>query len=425
MAGTLHHSRILLLIPNLGAGGAQAVLRRQLEVLAESRTVFVCVFNTDGLIDADSTITLHSLDVSGARNPMLKLLNFYRRIMRLRKLKRQLNITVSISHLEGADYVNILSGVGKVVCWIHGSKRFDENISGVLGWIRHNLLMPLLYRRADHIVTVSHGIADEMENYLGGAHVPVKTVYNAIDIRQLRCEAAAEVPREYHELVSAHKVIAVHCRLSRQKNLVTLLTIFAMVRSTTPCKLVLIGDGEERDELLKLSYTLSLKVWTVWQDEPFTSNHDVYFLGFHVNAIRFVARAHLYVMTSLWEGFPLALCEAIAVGTPALAADCPTGPREIMHHSFSHGVEGDQLSASPFGVLLPTVTVNDAPQMHKWRQTIVDMLDGSGRLPESSVNTFVGRLDLETYRRAIDDVLDKVNPSTSGGTSSALTKPLM
>ncbi|MFC7670061.1 hypothetical protein ACFQT0_23840 [Hymenobacter humi] len=62
---------------------------------------------------------------------LAKLQNFQRRISGLRQLRERLRPAVVISHLEGADYVNLLSGgPGKTILCVHGSKLHDANIRG-------------------------------------------------------------------------------------------------------------------------------------------------------------------------------------------------------------------------------------------------------------------------------------------------------
>lgn len=398
--------KILLVIPNLGPGGAQAVFRYQLSMLSADFDVKACVFNTDGFLPVDATLNVHSLGIPKGSNLISKIWNFCRRIIQLRRLKKELMVDLTISHLEGADYVNILSGVASTICWIHGSKKFDENISGAIGFIRHRILMPWLYRRTNQIVTVSKGIAHEIREYIGDAPIRIVTIYNSLDVDRLRFEAAEEVPPEYERLVASNKVITVHCRLTRQKNIESLLTIFKSVVSTRPSKLVVVGDGEERTELLNISRNLSLRTWSVWEGKYLTSDFDVYFLGFHSNAVRFVARASAFVMTSSWEGFPLALCEAILVGVTVIAADCPTGPREILLPESNAEGSVQVPTGSPFGILMPVVTVGDTEIVNMWTKSIVEVLDYGLQTPEAPIDKLSDTLNFDSNKTATCEVID-------------------
>ena len=139
----MQKNRALLLIPNLGTGGAQKVFRQQMKLLSRELDVMGCVFNRDGFLPQDHDSNLHSLDVPGGSNVISKTFFFFKRIARLRRLKKELDIKVCISHLEGADYVNLLSRRNdRVIAWIHGTKTFDQNISGWLGWLRKKVLIP-------------------------------------------------------------------------------------------------------------------------------------------------------------------------------------------------------------------------------------------------------------------------------------------
>src|SRR5688500_15394542 len=93
---------ILLVIPNLGNGGAQKVFRQQLAFYSARFRTLAVVFNVEGFTDEDQRLAnVISLDVPGGSTWMGKAGFFLRRIRRLRAIKKQHGVTVSISHLEG------------------------------------------------------------------------------------------------------------------------------------------------------------------------------------------------------------------------------------------------------------------------------------------------------------------------------------
>src|SRR6476619_304309 len=96
---------ILLLIPNLGLGGAQRVFHDHSVELSKHYAVTAAVFN---LADGDlypSGNPVESMDVAGGGGPVAKIANFRKRISALTRLRERLRPFVCISHLEGADYI--------------------------------------------------------------------------------------------------------------------------------------------------------------------------------------------------------------------------------------------------------------------------------------------------------------------------------
>jgi glycosyltransferase involved in cell wall biosynthesis len=81
--------------------------------------------------------------------------------------------------------------------------------------------------------------------------------------------------------------------------------------------LVLIGEGRDRRELEQLADELGVGAW-------------VHFLGFCANPAPYIRQAEMLVLSSRYEGFGMVLGEAMALGTPALSTDCPTGPRDLL-----------------------------------------------------------------------------------------------
>src|SRR5690606_7014711 len=100
----------------------------------------------------------------------------------------------------------------------------------------------------------------------------------------------------------------------------TLIRAFARVRATrNDARLVILGEGEQREEIERLVAELGLK--------PHVS-----LPGFVKNPYAYMARAAVFVLSSRWEGFPNVLVEAMAVGVPVVATDCMAGPAEILEN---------------------------------------------------------------------------------------------
>jgi glycosyltransferase involved in cell wall biosynthesis len=359
--------KVLLIIPNLGRGGAQRVFHQQLKYLSNDFDVMGCVFNWDGAFEEDKASNIVSLNVSGGVTLLQKIRTFILRIIRLRKLKRENKIDISISHLEGADYVNLLSrGSDKTICWIHGTKKFDRNITGPLGVARHHVLMPILYRRAQKIVTVSNGIRDEMKDSYKGMGDLLQTIYNGFDREFIQTQSLVSVDNNFLKLTKISKTIITHCRLSKQKNLLALIHIFKELIRTTNSKLIIIGDGELRDELIQGCQLINLETWTFWGDDPWSEVCDVFFLGQKQNPFKYLHHASLYIMTSDWEGFPLALCEAMVCGIPVVASDCNAGPREILDPSLNLTQPITMPHNGKYGVLMPMAESKNQLSIGKW-----------------------------------------------------------
>lgn len=400
---------ILLIIPNLGQGGAQNVYRQHYEYLSKHYTVQGCVFNWDGAHREQWPSTIHSLEVSGGANAVGKIRFFLTRISRLRKLKKQLNVTVSISHLEGADYVNVLSGIGeKKILWVHGTKKFDEAIRGWIGYARKSVLMPWLYKQADRVVTVSKAIAAELRSSYPALKSKLLTVYNGIDGPRIQELKKQEVSAEYESLCENHFVIVTHCRLALQKNVSGLLQVAVVCRKKNlNVKWVIVGDGELRSSLLQECEQHSLAYYSVWHNHAWDEQRQIYFLGYQSNPYPFLTRAKLYVMSSGWEGFPLALCEALACALPVMSTDCYTGPREILAPGEYVLPKATQPEYASYGVLMPVI---DKRSAEVWAEELRNLISDKKRLAEyaSFAEQRAQQLSLQAALEQVNTVINSV-----------------
>jgi glycosyltransferase involved in cell wall biosynthesis len=360
--------KILLIIPNLGNGGAQQVFRQQFKYLSKWFVVTGCVFNWDGSFADDHLEGIFSLDVPAGRNIFKKAFSFLLRLRRLKKLKNKLRPDVSISHLEGADYVNIFSRTNEIkICWIHGTKRHDKNIQGLLGLLRSNVLMPLSYRKASKIVCVSQDIFQEFTANVPASRITV--IHNGFDIDEINLKLKQSPVTELSAVFGSSSVVITHCRLARQKNLGALLHIFGMMKHLK-IKLLILGDGELRDSLVDEAHQIGLHTWTKWSGNNIDASADVFFAGYQANPFSFLVQASLYVMTSSWEGFPLALGEAMACNLKVISADCPTGPRELLGFTNVEGRPVQEVHRNEYGVLMPLADPANSHVMNLWATEI-------------------------------------------------------
>lgn len=379
MPAAFPRKNILLLIPQLTYGGAERVFHDHGQQLAQHHHVIECVFDSQTEVAFPTSNTLVALDVPAGTGIVGKMLSFVRRIQRVRAIKREHHIDVCISHLEGADYLNLLSkGPEQVLLCIHNSKRHDPNIRGTLGWLRRRILMPLLYRSADRIVPVSRDLRQELIDTFSLVPGKVLTINNFFDVEGIRHRSQEPLLPATQTLFAEHPILITAGRLAREKNQTALLEVLRTMRAADQrtAKLVLLGDGPLRADLLQRCQELGLRAWQVWEEAPMTADYDVYFLGFQSNPFQYIARAAVSLLSSSTEGFPMALCEAMACGVPVASTDCPTGPREILAPLTQASAYAATTEWAEFGLLLPLLSAGPALAQSApvWADTLTKLL---------------------------------------------------
>ena len=378
--------RILLLITNLGKGraqgGAQRVFYDHALAFSASYEVEEAVFDwhQDQRI-YDSGLPLHDLqsnDLLFRLGPMGRLLS---RALALRKLVSDGKFDLVISHMDGANWVNVLSFArAKKILVVHGTVLRDENVSAVQQWFRLHLIFPYLYNLAEKTVGVSHGIARELSLTCGVRNACA--IPNFFELQVVTDKARQELSGAHASIFDHPAVLVTSGRLAEQKKQSHLLDMMVSLRDRGRfVRLVMLGDGELRDGLIARSQALGLRTFHVWSaDAQCTDDYDVYFLGYVSNPYQYLARGTLFLFPSGWEGFPLALCEAMICGVPVLSADCPTGPREILAPATledNYDLRSAEMTQS--GVLLPMI--ESKQDLEVWVNAVEQLL-GDATLQE-------------------------------------------
>lgn len=209
--------------------------------------------------------------------------------------------------------------------------RMGMHLSGSLAersWLQRSaryLPVRWLYPWAYRIVTVAPAVADDLASIARLPRDRFEVIANPSISPALyqQAEAASGHPWLDDAETLSMPVIVAAGRLRPQKDFATLIRAFAGVRENREARLIILGEGPERTHLEQLARELSVEAQI---DLP----------GFLDNPYAFMRRATVFVLSSRFEGAPNVLVEAMALGTPVVATNCPSGPSTILEDGL-HG----------------------------------------------------------------------------------------
>ena len=179
-------------------------------------------------------------------------------------------------------------------------------------------LMRHAYRAADRIVAVSRSVATSLTEELGLEAGRIRTIPNPIVTAALYEKATAPLDDPWFASGAPPVVLGVG-RLAPQKDFPTLIRAFAQVRAGREARLVILGEGPERRALEALTRQLGVAA-------------DVKLPGFDHNPFRYMSRASVFALSSIYEGLPGALIQAMACGCRVISTDGPGGAREVLEN---------------------------------------------------------------------------------------------
>ncbi|MBD2740588.1 glycosyltransferase [Coleofasciculus sp. FACHB-1120] len=312
--------RIAFLVPNLEGGGLQRVALNLLKGLAlHDVSLDLVLASAQGTYLKDIPSGVRVIDLKTPIQPRLKSAS--RVTLPLINYLRQEKPDALVSHLYTC---NVVAVIAKKLAMSSAKLALVEHISLYEKKARENQLrenflpisMRWLYPRADAVVAVSKGLARELETYLEIKQGSIQSIYNPVVNENLLRKAESPVNHPWFRDGEPPVVLGVG-RLVKQKDFCTLIHAFSLVRQVRPARLVILGEGSEKSKLIALVRELGLE-------------DDVAMLGFVDSPSAYMARAAVFVLSSILEGLPTVLIEAMAVGTPVISTNCESGPDEIL-----------------------------------------------------------------------------------------------
>lgn len=379
--------KALFLIPGLSGGGAERATAMLASALDPARYEAVLCLERD--LDETYAVAPHvrviRLHATSTRAAFLPLARAIRR-------ERPSIVYGALPHLNALVAAAARTVVPRpaVVASVHNNqaREFPLLEDGRL----LQRITPCVYRGCDAVVAVSEGVAAETRNEYGAGD-RVRVIADPVDLA--RIGELASVPVD-HPWFATHPVLVAMGRLEPQKNYPMMLRAFAAVAATHPdARLVVLGDGGERTSLEGTAEQLGV-------------GNAVAFVGVQANPFGFISNARGFLMSSDFEGFGMALVEAMAVGTPVISTDCPHGPAEI-------------LDSGRYGQLVP---VGDERQLTVAIRSLLDHPDRHVEIA-ASAREHTATFAVERVGRELEALFDVVIGKRRLGQPSPLTSQTM
>jgi len=309
--------RIFIVTTSFASGGAERVavnLARQ--YASEGHEVTIVAFNGDGPYrdQVGETVRIIDLQSSRVRYSFWKLFCIFKRepFDIVLSVIRNSNIIVGLTAYFFPS-VKLVLREANTMNFVAQQKLFSRSL--------YLILMRIAYYRAKKVIANSEDTKDDIVNY--GVVKASKVVVIGNPVLPYNLVTLKSEPPEHPWLKdpSLQVVLSVG-RLHKQKNQQMLIKAFAEVQSSLRnVRLIILGEGEEKESLLNLIETLGV-------------SETVDIVPFCSNPYPFYVNADLFVLTSNWEGFGNVLVEAMACGTLVISTDCPGGPRYILKNGL-------------------------------------------------------------------------------------------
>ena len=307
-------ARIALFVPSLFGGGAERSMAQLASGMAE-RGIATDLLLTRArgpyLSEVHQGVRLIDLKasrVSASVAPLVRYLRRERPVALLSTLNHANIAAIVATRIAGVRTRAIVRQANTFSMSMRGSSRSTAYLMPPL--VRH------LYPLADAIVAVTEGVATDLATRTRLPSDRIKVIPNPVITPDLMALAVKRPDHPWLADQAAPVILAVG-RLTPQKDFITLVRAFELLRRRRPVRLIILGEGEERPRLERLAGELGVE-------------QDVSLPGFVSNPFAYMSAASVFALTSAWEGLPGALIQALACGMQIVATDCGSGPRVIV-----------------------------------------------------------------------------------------------
>ncbi len=234
----------------------------------------------------------------------------------IRKAAKDSRVVVGSLELQSIFWA-ALFGKGKAIGWLH--KDLAGYFAQKTAWYArlYAVILGWAFARCVFITCVSQGVLESTCKLFPAAAAKLRLLYNPIDFKAIQAKAEDSLPERLAHCFAKPVILGVG-RLAPEKAFHLLIQAHALLRAVgSDHHLCILGEGPERAALEQETQRLGVK-------------DSIFLPGFTSNPYPCMRCAAVLGLSSFFEGFPTVIMEALALGLPVVAADCPHGPAEIL-----------------------------------------------------------------------------------------------
>ncbi|MCA1994307.1 MAG: glycosyltransferase [Coleofasciculus sp. S288] len=316
---------VSLFIPNLDGGGAERVMLHLAEGFAKrGLKADLVVAKAEGAYLKKVPPEVRLIDLK-AKSPVI--LSKTLALKRYLQHERPTFLLSTLDILSSATWAKHLAGVptGVVMCVQTNLSQQFRDRHGVLMTKLKSYLVKQFYPWADAIVAASKGVAEDLAHMADLPLTDIEVIYNPVVTSNFFDKVKEPIAHPWFAPGQPPVILGVG-RLVKQKDFLTLVRAFALVRQRHPAqpRLMILGDVDEREPLIKPQLEALV--------QELGLEGEVALPGFVENPYAYMAKAAVFVLSSIYEGFGNVVAEALAAGTPVVSTDCESGPAEILEY---------------------------------------------------------------------------------------------
>ena len=384
-----------LLIYDLRSGGAERVLCKWSDLLNEEHNIFLYTYDGSSEPEYDYSGTLRMLNVpSKGKNKFNQIVTLYIRYYKLKKQLKKDKIDLLISFCSTANFPAMFQKISRIA----SIRLYSEYFS------YRKIYRFLIKKTETQLVVQTYRLKNDILNDIGEKYSSkIKVIGNPLDLSSIRKKIVEDPEKSFMNAIAGKKVICFTASFKSSKNHCNLLKSFKLLcQELENVVLVLIGaDGELENHIYDMVKKSSIA-------------DSVIFLGKQSNPFKYEKMADLFVLPSLYEGIPNALIEAMAVGLPVVATDCPSGPKEILCNTPELNQVVSNIEKADYGILIqPFENTIDFNMDNISEQNIVLANAMKILLIDSELNNYyrkqslirVEKYDMDGYKKILNDVI--------------------
>lgn len=305
--------KIGLITPTLQSGGAERVISLTSKILTKAGySVYIIMYDTTK-IEYDYSGKIINLKSPARTNLISKIFTRIIRVIKLSYYKKTIGFDFVISFLYSANVVNYLS---------FGKTRMILSCRGYSDFLLNGSRYAKMINKSEAFIVQTSRMKNDFKEKYKAPSEKIKVLYNPFDIEKINELSQKPIEKSIENFIKKRKVLITMGSFKKDKGHWHLIRSFVKVKKTIAnAGLIFIGTNGELENKIK---EMALKSGF---------SEDILFIGHQDNPFKYLSKCDLYVSSSLYEGFPNAIVEAMASGLPIISTDCLTGPREILSES--------------------------------------------------------------------------------------------